>query len=108
MAVRIRPAGIVPVPWANGLGTTRVLVPEQSPVPLWRISLAEVPTAGAFSHLPGVDRLSIKVAGPPAAIVVEGSGILRLPRDGSVAAYPGDAAARCDAPGPVQLLNIMT
>jgi environmental stress-induced protein Ves len=108
MTGRIRPRDITPVPWANGLGTTRVLVAEGTAMPLWRISLAEVTRPCAFSHLAGIDRVSNKVAGPAAALTVEGFGVLPLPRDGSLAAYPGEAAARCEAPGTVQLLNVMT
>ncbi|MFC7473333.1 HutD family protein [Dankookia sp. GCM10030260] len=108
MRAPIRPRDIAPVPWANGLGTTRVLVAEQAGTPLWRISLAEVTTDCAFSHFPGLDRISIKVSGPAAVLTVAGMGVLSLPEDGSLAAYPGEAAARCAGPGPVRLLNVMT
>jgi environmental stress-induced protein Ves len=47
-------------PWKNGGGSTRTLAVEPSHATfddfLWRISLAEVSSPGAFSLFPGIDR----------------------------------------------------
>jgi uncharacterized protein len=47
-------------PWKNGGGSTRTLAVEPADASLedflWRISLAEVSTAGAFSRFAGIDR----------------------------------------------------
>lgn len=51
---------VPPVLWKNGGGITRslVAVPEKSGINdfEWRVSLAEIKTAGGFSAFPGVDR----------------------------------------------------
>lgn len=53
----VRPSDVVPAPWANGLGVTRVLVARHE----WRVSLAEIEGRMPFSSFPGADRVLIPV-----------------------------------------------
>jgi len=92
-------AECVPQPWANGGGTTRDLALEprspgttaDGPAFDWRLSLADIDRDGAFSRLPGVDRVFAPVEGAVALTfdVRGGDG------DGDV-----DAGAARDAEGP--------
>lgn len=49
-----------PIPWKNGGGITRTIAVEPASAGLdnflWRISMADLHSSGAFSNFPGVDR----------------------------------------------------
>lgn len=52
--------------WRNGAGWTRTVASEQGAQGLrWRVSLAEITQAGAFSLFPGLDRTAVLVRGGP-------------------------------------------
>jgi environmental stress-induced protein Ves len=65
----VRPAEVVPEPWANGLGVTRVLVSQ----PRVRISIAEIEGRMPFSPLPGVDRTLIPLNAWGVALEIGGA-----------------------------------
>ncbi len=91
-------AECVPQPWANGGGTTRDLALEprspgttaDGPAFDWRLSLADIDRDGAFSRLPGVDRVFAPVEG---AVVLA----FDAPGGGSERDADADAASEADA-----------
>lgn len=105
-------AGRAQVPWKNGGGVTQTVAAFPSDAGpdafMWRVSIAEVRTAGPFSAFPETDRhlsvlegsLLLTVAGQPSA---------ELSPDSAGLAFPGDAAASgTPIGGPVLDLNVMT
>ncbi|PKP74370.1 MAG: hypothetical protein CVT84_08715 [Alphaproteobacteria bacterium HGW-Alphaproteobacteria-6] len=51
-------------PWRNGGGTTHEIAREEDAAGLlWRLSVAEVGSAGPFSAFPGLDRILTVIAG---------------------------------------------
>jgi environmental stress-induced protein Ves len=104
-------------PWHNGGGVTREVASGRFPggqdgeaaaTPFdWRISIADVATAGPFSALTGVDRVITLVEGELMVLVVDGrQAHLRLHEP---FAFPGEAATTCELPqGRTRDLNLMT
>ena len=78
----IRAAALPEVAWKNGGGTTReiaVYPPGASMEDfVWRISMARVETAGAFSRFAGIDRVlavlegRLRLCGPAGAVELDG------------------------------------
>ena len=71
----IRFADIKPQPWRNGGGVTRELA-SRSPVEGewdWRVSIADVTKAGAYSAFPGMERLLTVVEGELLLLSVDGA-----------------------------------
>lgn len=99
-------------PWKNGGGVTSevAVFPAGATVDdfLWRVSIAEVAEAGAFSRFPMIDRVLAVLEGR-LALTLAGE---RMPVELSAAtgahAFPGDVDAH-GAPlgGPVRDLNVM-
>jgi uncharacterized protein len=100
------------VPWKNRGGVTSEIAVHPGGASLqdfdWRLSCAQVDSAGPFSRFPGIDRiivilegeLSLQVAGEPAVV---------LSPESAPFGFPGDAAT-VGAPlaGTVHDLNVMT
>ncbi|MFI5665132.1 HutD family protein [Streptomyces sp. NPDC051684] len=100
-----------PAPWKNGGGiTTEVLAhPKGSTTDdfAWRISLADVATAGPFSAFEGVDRIITVVEGAGMALTVDGT---EHTIDTRYAPFPfsGDATTDCRLlDGPLVDFNVM-
>lgn len=96
----VRAAALVPVPWANGGGVTRVIADR----PQFRLSLATIAGEGPFSIFPGFERhialVSGKVAFQPYALVIDAtSAPMTFPGADSVHAFP--------LGGPALALNLM-
>lgn len=77
-----RGADLVPVPWRNGLGTTRdvitVLAPDGSL--RWQVSIAELVQDAPFSYFPHCDRVFTPVAGaPPPELAFDGGAFVPCP-----------------------------
>lgn len=83
----IRPSGVVPTPWANGLGTTRELARDDNGA--WRLSLADIGTEAEFSSLPGIDRLLIVLSG---SVALRMDGVERELGPGDFVEFAGEAA----------------
>jgi environmental stress-induced protein Ves len=108
----LRAAARAALPWKNGGGVTREVAvhPAGSGFDAfeWRVSIAQVHTAGPFSSLPGVDRrlavlegtLSIVIDQAPEVRLSPATPALQFPGEVPVQAHPVD--------GPVMDLNIMT
>lgn len=101
-----------PAPWKNGGGTTWEIAAQPPGADLsafdWRLSIAQVATAGPFSVFPGVDRVLTVIAGTGLRLTIEGQGEAMLDDASPPLAFPGDAAASAtlDA-GPIRDLNLM-
>jgi uncharacterized protein len=99
------------VPWKNGGGLTREVAAAPDGAALgdfdWRVSTAEVRSAGPFSIFPGVQRTLCVLEGT-LALEVEGMRPVRLAAGSAPYVFSGDAStqARPDPPGVVDL-NIM-
>jgi environmental stress-induced protein Ves len=96
------------VPWANGLGTTRVIArnPDDDTW-AWRLSLADVVVDGRFSQLRGVARVIAVASGPGMDLTVDGI-VTRLIASSPAFAFDGGATTSCALlDGPIVDLNLM-
>ncbi|MFH8251941.1 HutD family protein [Microbacterium sp. B2969] len=99
----VTPADVSPQPWANGLGTTRVLVERLA----WRVSIAEVRGRMPFSLLPGIDRILIPLTEPALTLMVDG--VDHRVTSAAGLAFAGEAHAIAATGGrAVSVLNVMT
>jgi environmental stress-induced protein Ves len=127
----IRYAGLKPQPWRDGGGVTREVaafhsseaetatpaetggapaapaVPAQDAGWQWRVSIADVSKAGAFSPFPGMDRLLTVVDGDLLLLSVDG---VEHPLEKyRPFRFSGDAASSSTLPtGDVRNLNVIT
>jgi uncharacterized protein len=112
VAVILRAADRLAVPWKNGGGLTREVAVHPPGSDLgnfdWRVSIAEVQRGGPFSLFPAVDRHLAVISGS-LVFSVSGRDPLTLSPDSHFVAFPGDAPASAE---PVELpvtdLNVMT
>jgi environmental stress-induced protein Ves len=106
-------AGLSPVPWKNGGGSTTELViapPEAGFDDFdWRISLATIASDGPFSRFPGVDRTLMLVEGHGITLDIDGAARVLLCEDEPVACFDGAAQVLAKLNhGPTTDFNIMT
>ncbi|MBU6418653.1 MAG: HutD family protein [Proteobacteria bacterium] len=96
-------------PWKNGGGVTRPVAsaPGKAREFGWRLSLADVASAGPFSVFPGISRLMGILEGR-LHLEVQGMVPVELAPGGPAFAFPGDAPTH-GAPlgGPVRDINLM-
>jgi len=106
----VRFADCTPEPWANGGGVTRVVAKGRfggdSADFDWRLSVADVATSGAFSKLPGVDRVIILTDGPGLLLNVDGHEHMLDPF--RPLAFAGEASTECQVVEPTRDFNVMT
>lgn len=105
----IRFASLRPSQWRNHGGSTTqmVLAGDDGNAFDWRLSLAEIHRAGAFSPFPGTARTLTVVHGQGLTLMVDGREH-RLERNRPFH-FSGDASADASLPlGPVRALNVMT
>ncbi len=100
------------VPWKNGGGVTREIAvhPPQSDLASfgWRVSMAEVASAGPFSCFAGIDR-ELLVIGGRLRLAIEGRPELTLSVAAAAVRFAGDTPAHAEPLGaPVTDLNVMT
>ncbi|MFF1908093.1 HutD family protein [Kitasatospora sp. NPDC058218] len=98
--------------WLNGGGVTREVAGFPTGAGLdafdWRVSLADVASAGPFSAFPGVDRVITLVDGPGMALTVDGVEHL-VDTPFRPFAFSGEADTGCRLlDGPVVDFNVMT
>jgi len=95
------------MPWANGGGTTLEVAryPETGDFD-WRISIADVTADGAFSDLPGVDRVITLTEGAWMRLDVDGEEVVLQPQ--RPFAFQGESDVVCTVPEPTRDLNVMT
>ncbi|MFG3056510.1 HutD family protein [Kitasatospora sp. NPDC048239] len=98
--------------WLNGGGVTREVAgfpAGTGPAEFdWRVSLADVDSAGPFSAFPDIDRVITLVEGPGMALTVDGAEhVIDAPF--RPFAFAGDATTGCRLlGGPVVDFNVMT
>jgi environmental stress-induced protein Ves len=102
----------IPVSWKNGGGTTWEIAAQPPGADLssfdWRLSIAEVASAGPFSVFPGVDRVLTVIAGSGLRLAIEGQGETVLDDTAPPLAFPGDAPASATLDGgTIRDLNLM-
>ena len=106
----VRFADLPVVPWRNGGGVTREVVASGGSGLAdfdWRISIADVDAPGAFSALPGVERVITVVEGERMDLMVDGvEHVLSLYEPFT---FDGASRTSCSLPaGPTRDLNVMT
>jgi environmental stress-induced protein Ves len=103
-------ADCTPEPWANGGGVTRVVAKGRfdggSGDFGWRLSVADVSASGAFSKLPGVDRVITLTDGPGLLLTVDGREHTLEPF--RPLPFAGEAATECEVVEPTRDFNVMT
>jgi len=100
------------LPWKNGGGVTREVAAHPPGSDLghfdWRVSIAEIHSAGPFSRFPGIERRMAVLEGCLSLSIDEGVA-LRVSPDTPPLQFPGDVPAFADpVGGPVTDLNVMT
>ncbi|MDT5001010.1 MAG: uncharacterized protein QOK12_3115, partial [Mycobacterium sp.] len=106
----VRFADCTPEPWANGGGVTRVIAKGQfddgSTDYDWRLSVADVSASGAFSKLPGVDRVITLTDGSGLLLTVDGQDHTLEPF--RPLPFTGESATECEVVEPTRDFNVMT
>lgn len=106
----VRFANCTPEPWANGGGVTRVVAKGafdgSSADYDWRLSVADVSTSGAFSKLPGVDRVITLTDGPSLLLTIDGREHMLEPF--RPLPFAGEASTECQVTEPTRDFNVMT
>jgi uncharacterized protein len=105
-------AAYVAMPWKNGGGTTTQLAISPPEAGLddfdWRISSAQVASAGAFSFFPGIDR-SLAVLKGSLLLVAEDRATAALAAGDRPLVFRGEQQIQASLPhGPVVDFNVMT
>ncbi|KFI05951.1 HutD family protein [Massilia sp. BSC265] len=94
MTVLIPFAGLSPVPWKNGGGSTTEIAigpPDSGFEDFdWRVSLATIEKDGAFSSFPGVDRTLALVEGHGMTLEIDGEPLMVTDTE-PVAAFDGSS-----------------
>lgn len=105
----IRYGDLKPTSWRNGGGATREVAsfPEGAEDFDWRISVADVDTAGDFSVFPGVDRILTLIDGELLVLTVDG--VEHAMEKYRPFRFSGDSATSCVLPvGATRDLNVMS
>lgn len=100
---------LVPQPWRNGGGVVRELARglDTGHDPAWRVSIADITSAGDFSTFEDTERALTVVEGT--RLVLEVQGEVRALGQTEPFRFDGAAATRADLPdGPVRVLNLFT
>jgi environmental stress-induced protein Ves len=105
-------AGLSPVPWKNGGGSTTQIAAFPPDADFdnfdWRVSLATIAGDGAFSEFPGVERTLALVDGHGMTLEIDGETVL-LSKSDPVAVFDGESrvVAKLNR-GPSTDFNVMT
>ena len=102
----------IATPWKNGGGVTSevAVFPAGASMDdfLWRVSIAEVAQAGAFSRFPMIDRVLAVLEGHLSLTVAGEDALVQLSPTTGAHAFPGDIDAHgTPVDGPVRDLNVM-
>lgn len=99
------------MPWKNGQGMTTEIArfpPDGFGRFQWRVSIADVVSAGAFSAFTGYDRLIACIEGEGMRLVVDGGEPEAVARDARPFFFSGDAAVTCELiGGPTRDFNLI-
>jgi environmental stress-induced protein Ves len=107
----IRAADLKAVPWKNGGGATREIAASPKGAAFdafdWRVSVADVSAAGAFSVFEGIDRVLTLIEGKEMVLIDSDGPEYVLSRWDSVA-FAGESSISAELPhGPTRDLNLM-
>jgi environmental stress-induced protein Ves len=113
MTVLIPFAGLAPVPWKNGGGSTTEIAVNPPEAGFddfdWRISLATISGDGPFSVFPDVERTLALVDGHGITLDIDGDERLVVCKDEPVLAFSGDSIVEAKLNrGPTTDFNVMT
>lgn len=108
----LRAAARTPVPWKNGGGLTREVAvhPPGSDLEAfdWRVSIADIRTAGPFSLFPGVDRCMAVISGR-LSLAIDARSRVMLTAESDAVAFAGEVAVYAEPlDASVTDLNVMT
>jgi environmental stress-induced protein Ves len=112
MTMLIPYAGLSPVPWKNGGGSTTQIAAFPPDADFdnfdWRVSLATIAGDGAFSEFPGVERTLALVDGHGMTLEIDGETVL-LSKSDPVAVFDGESRVMAKLNrGPSTDFNVMT
>ncbi|MBV2181793.1 MAG: HutD family protein [Castellaniella sp.] len=101
-----------PTPWKNGGGVTRQIVIHPADASaddfIWRISAADVASAGPFSHWEDIDRILVLTEGGPMRLIRTDTGRETLLEAGTRLYFAGETPYTAELPaGPVRDFNLM-
>lgn len=107
----IRAAELQAVPWKNGGGATREIAASPRGAAFdafdWRVSVADVSEAGAFSVFDGIDRVLALIEGEQLVLIDSSGPEYVLSRWDSVA-FAGESSISAELPhGPTRDFNLM-
>jgi environmental stress-induced protein Ves len=113
MTVLIPFAGLAPVPWKNGGGSTTEIAVNPPEAGFddfdWRISLATISGDGPFSVFPDVERTLALVDGHGITLDIDGDERVVVCKDEPVLAFSGDSIVEAKLNrGPTTDFNVMT
>ena len=107
----IRAADLKAVPWKNGGGATREIAASPQGAAFdafdWRVSVADVSQAGAFSVFEGTDRVLTLIEGAE-MVLIDSAGPRHVLARWDSLAFAGDASITAELPhGPTRDFNLM-
>ncbi|WP_295533586.1 HutD family protein [uncultured Thioclava sp.] len=110
---KLRRSDLTATPWKNGGGLTWEIAafPEGAGFDdiVWRLSMAEVASDGAFSEFAGIDRTLTVLSGAGMTLSFAQGGSVTLDASAPPLSFPGEAALNARlTDGPILDFNIMT
>jgi environmental stress-induced protein Ves len=106
----IRKSSLPPIRWKNGGGITHevIRVPPSAEPFLWRVSIAHIETAAAFSDFAGYQRTMVLLRGAGMALQFANGERQVLRQIGDLAQFDGALRVHCELlDGPCMDLNLM-
>jgi environmental stress-induced protein Ves len=106
----IRKSSLQPIPWKNGGGITHevIRVPASAEPFLWRVSIAHIESAGAFSDFAGYQRTMVLLRGAGMALDFANGERRVLRQIGELVQFDGALRVHCELlGGPCMDLNLM-
>lgn len=100
------PSNVVPTLWSNGAGSTKELVVARDAAGEleWRISVAAIDKAAAFSSYPNIDRVLVALGSMRLVIGNRAHSMIA----GEQVQFAGETLARVQVDQPTEALNVMT
>ena len=86
----------IPMPWANGRGTSYEVARAGGDTWDWRVAIAPVVADGPFSELPGVDRWLVVMDAAPLELTIDG--VTRTVGQRDIVSFAGESAVYAHLP----------
>ncbi len=108
----VRQSDLVWLPWKNGAGqmADAAMSAERTTAgdPVWRVSVAKVEHASAFSHFPDVERGMMLIEGERLDLHIDRDALLNVRAHGPAVTFAGDRPTRgVPCGGGITNLNVM-